>query len=134
MTTEEKIGVVSFLSPFDNLTWSRPRTRKLFGFDVALEIYVPKQTRKFGYYAINILDNNRIIGRIDPKMHRDKAMLEVKALQLEKDFRPTGDFKHQLTLALMDFMKFHNAQTIEVAKNAQDYFDSTIKRDLLPET
>jgi uncharacterized protein YcaQ len=125
VNAEEQIGAVSFLSPFDNLTGGRSRMRKLFGLDTPLEIYIPKQTRKFGYYALNILHNNQIIGRLDPKMHRDKATLEVKALELEKDAQPTRNFKQQLDLALKNFAKFHDARAIEVARSARNYCDST---------
>jgi hypothetical protein len=116
---EDATGSVSFLSPFDNLTWSKPHTRRLFGFDAALEIYVPKENRRFGYYALNILHNNQIIGRLDPKMHRDKATLEIKALEVKEDLRSNEDFKHQFSLALRDFMVFHDAQTMEVAKDCE---------------
>jgi uncharacterized protein YcaQ len=125
VNTKKRIGTVSFLSPFDNLTWGRSRVRKLFGLDMPLEIYVPKQTRKFGYYALNILYDNQIVGRLDPKMHRDKATLEVKALELEKDAQLARDFKQQLSSALEDFARFHDARAIEVAGSARSYCDST---------
>jgi uncharacterized protein YcaQ len=114
---EEQMGIVSFLSPFDNLTWGKPRMRKLFEYYADLEIYVPKKTRKFGYYALNILYNDQIVGRLDPKMHRDKDALEIKALELKEGFKPTEDFEHQLALTLEDFVKFHNAQTTKIAES-----------------
>ncbi len=115
-TDEKQANNVSFITPFDNLTWSKPRTEKLFGFHPTLEIYVSKEKRKFGYFALNILYGNEIVGRLDPKMHRDKATLDIKALELREDFKPTKDFEQKLTYTLKSFMKFHNAQTIEFPK------------------
>jgi uncharacterized protein YcaQ len=67
---EKQASKVSSISPFDNLTWGKPRVARLFDHHSILEIYVTKDKRRFGYYALNILYNNQIIGRLDPKMHR----------------------------------------------------------------
>jgi uncharacterized protein YcaQ len=117
--TKDQKNVVSFVSPFDNLTWGKPRMRKLFDFHTALETYIPKATRKFGYYALNMLYNNQLVGRLDPKMHRDKATLEIKTLELKEGFKPTREFKEQFPLALRDFMKFHNAETAKIPENCR---------------
>jgi len=108
---QEEGRTVSLISPFDNLTWSKPRTRKLFEFSPGLEIYVPKEARKFGYYALNILYGSEIVGRLDPKMHRDKATLEVRALEFKERFKPTNAFREELLITLRDFMRFHEAGT-----------------------
>jgi len=118
---KDDAGIMSFLSPFDNLTWGKPRMLKLFDFHTTLETYVPKATRKFGYYTINVLYNNRLVGRFDPKMHRDKAALEIKALELKEDFKPTRDFKQQLTSTFEDFMKFHNAQSMKIGDDCPKF-------------
>lgn len=121
LNAEEQLSRVTFLSPFDNLTWGKPRMRKLFEYHTDLEVYVPKKTRKFGYYALNILYNDQIVGRLDPKMHRDKATLEIKALELKEDFKSTKDFKQQLAQTLEDFVKFHNAQTTKIAESCPPF-------------
>jgi uncharacterized protein YcaQ len=113
---QDEAGTVSFISPFDNLTWSKPRTRKLFEFSPELELYVPKETRRFGYYTLNILYGSQIVGRLDPKMHRDKATLEIKTLELRDGFKPTKAFTEQLFITLGDFMQFHNAKTVRIAE------------------
>ena len=114
--SKDKKDNVSFIAPFDNLTWSKPRTPLLFDFHPVLETYIPKEKRKFGYYSLGILYGNKIVGRLDPKIHRDKTSLEIKAIELKEGFRITEDFKQKLALAIQDFMKFHNAKTLELAK------------------
>ncbi len=112
---------VTLISPFDNLIWSRSRTKSLFGFQPTLEIYVPKEDRKFGYYTLNILFDSQIVGRLDPKIHRDKAELEVKALELRSDFKATQKFTDELILTLEDFMAFHCAEVCQFSGNCPEF-------------
>ena len=58
------------LSPFDNLICDRARTLAMWDFDFTMEIYVPKAQRKYGYYVMPVLQGDRLVGRIDPRMDR----------------------------------------------------------------
>ena len=75
----------TLLSPFDSLIIERNRTRLMFGFDFTMEIYVPKERRRFGYYVLPILHGDRLIGRVDPLMDRVSGRLRIKALHAEPD-------------------------------------------------
>jgi hypothetical protein len=57
---------VTLLSPFDSLIWDRKRTRRMFGFEQALEAYVPKDKRVHGYFAMPLLAGGQLAGRADP--------------------------------------------------------------------
>jgi uncharacterized protein YcaQ len=57
---------VTLLSPFDSLIWDRKRTRRMFGFEHALEAYLPRERRVHGYYAMPLLAGGRLVGRVDP--------------------------------------------------------------------
>jgi uncharacterized protein YcaQ len=52
------------------------------------------------------------VGRIDPKMHRARRLLEIKSLHLEKGFKFDAEFKEKLAEAFRRFMNFHNAEKI----------------------
>jgi uncharacterized protein YcaQ len=75
----------TLLSPFDNLIADRARTELLFNFEFRIEIYVPKDKRKYGYYVLPVLHGDRLIGRIDPAMDRKTGRLKVNAVFAEPD-------------------------------------------------
>jgi len=57
----------TLLSPFDSLVWDRARTRRVFGFSHALEAYKPAARREHGYFAMPLLTQGQLRGRVDPK-------------------------------------------------------------------
>ena len=71
------------LSPFDPLIADRDRLRMLFDFDYTIEIYVPKDKRKYGYYVLPVLHEGRLVGRIDPKMDRATETLNINGAWAE---------------------------------------------------
>lgn len=75
----------TLLSPFDNLICDRARTKQLFNFDFTMEIYVPKDKRKYGYYVLPILHGDRLIGRIDAVTNRAQGILSINAVYAEPD-------------------------------------------------
>jgi uncharacterized protein YcaQ len=74
----------TLLSPFDNLICDRARTRRLWGFDFTIEIYVPKAKRRFGYYVMPILAGDEMVGRIDTILDRTNRRLLVRAVHAER--------------------------------------------------
>lgn len=74
---------VRLLSPFDPLIHDRQRTARLFGFDYVLEMFVPKERRRYGYYVLPILEGDRFVGRLDAKVDRQKKVLHVLGLWWE---------------------------------------------------
>ena len=74
----------TLLSPFDNLIAHRARTKELFDFDYTIEIYVPKNKRRFGYYVLPILHDGRLIGRIDSHFDRNEGAYVVDYVYAEE--------------------------------------------------
>ncbi len=71
------------LSPFDNLMCDRKRTEELFDYFYRIEIYVPQAKRQYGYYVLSILQGDKFIGRIDPRMERKTGVLHINAVHAE---------------------------------------------------
>lgn len=82
-------GRTVLLSPFDNLIADRKRTKFLFDFDFGIEIYVPAEKRKRGYYVLPILSGDRLIGSADVRYDRAARRLAVPKLVFEEGFGMT---------------------------------------------
>ncbi|MDE3113890.1 MAG: YcaQ family DNA glycosylase [Chloroflexota bacterium] len=76
-------GRTTLLSPFDSLIMDRERLEALFGYRYRMEIYVPPQLRKLGYWAMPVLMGDAIVGSVDPKLDREKGVLVVNKVVLE---------------------------------------------------
>jgi uncharacterized protein YcaQ len=81
----EFVGRTNLLSPFDNLICDRDRTEALWDFFFRIEIYVPEAKRQYGYYVLPILQGERLIGRIAPRLNRKTHILTVNGLYAEPD-------------------------------------------------
>ena len=77
------------LCPFDPVLHDRRRALRLFRFDFRFEAFVPAAQRRHGYYVMPMLEGDRLVGRIDPKLHRDEGRLEVRSVRWEPGVRPT---------------------------------------------
>ncbi len=91
---------IRLLAPFDPILRDRKRTLRLFDFDYRFEAFVPGQHRRHGYYVLPILEGERLIGRLDPKLHREQGLLEVKGLWWEPKVRETQGRRAALEAAL----------------------------------
>jgi uncharacterized protein len=111
---------VRFLPPLDNLLWHRPRLADLFGFDYVWEVYIPPAKRRYGAFTMPILEGDRLIGRIDPRLDRSQGRLILQLVQLEPGVAADRPRRLRLARALRAFARFHGAGEIEVAATVPD--------------
>ncbi|WP_072313486.1 DNA glycosylase AlkZ-like family protein [Agrococcus sp. Marseille-P2731] len=76
-TAEGFSGRVVLLSPLDRLVADRKRMAQLWAFDYALEQYTPVAKRRWGAFALPILDGDRLVGKVDAKADREAGVLRV---------------------------------------------------------
>jgi uncharacterized protein YcaQ len=107
---------IRLLSPFDPILRDRRRTLRLFGFDYRFEAFVPGEHRVHGYYVLPILEGERLIGRLDPKVHREAGLLEVKGLWWEPKVRETKGRRAALEAALDRLAKRVGAERWTIAQ------------------
>lgn len=84
-------GRVALLSPLDRLIADRKRMRDLWGFEYALEQYTPAAKRRWGAFALPILDGELLVGKVDVKSDREAGELRVHRIHwdVEPDTRLT---------------------------------------------
>jgi uncharacterized protein len=83
---EEFEGRTALLSPFDRLVYDRVRSQELFDFEYTLEMYKPAAKRRWGYFALPILHEDRLVGKLDAKADHEASVLRVHAVHEDVTF------------------------------------------------
>jgi uncharacterized protein YcaQ len=79
-------GRTALLSPFDRLVHDRVRTQELLDFEYTLEMYKPAAKRRWGYFALPILHEDRLVGKLDAAADRKASVLRVNAIHEDVKF------------------------------------------------
>jgi len=111
-TLPEATERTRLLCPFDPILRDRARALRRFGFDYRFEAFVPEPKRQYGYFVMPILEGGRLVGRLDPKLHRDRGLLEIKGLWWERGIKATKARKRGLDEALERLAAFLGAGEI----------------------
>jgi len=79
-------GRTALLSPFDRLVHDRVRAQDLFDFEYYLEMYKPKDKRRWGYFALPVLHDDQLVGKLDAIVDRKAKVLRVDAIHEDVRF------------------------------------------------
>ena len=103
-------GRTALLSPFDRFVTDRARLQDLFGFEYLLEMYKPAQARRWGYFALPAVVDDRLVGKVDAKADRQRGELRLHAIHMESDaIRDDLDEVETECEALADWLGLHLA-------------------------
>lgn len=80
---------VALLSPLDRLVFDRRRMEEIFAFDYQLEMYKPAARRRWGYFALPVLDGDRLVGKVDATADHRTGTFVVHALHEDQPFSRT---------------------------------------------
>jgi uncharacterized protein len=104
-------GRTALLSPFDRLVHDRVRTQELFEFEYTLEMYKPAAKRRWGYFALPILHDDRLVGKLDAAADRKASVLRVNAIH--EDVKFTSAMTKAVQAELKDLASWLGLSAIE---------------------
>jgi uncharacterized protein len=122
--------VTTLLSPFDPVVWDRKRARELFNFDYNIECYTPAAKRRYGYFTLPILQRGKLVGRLDPKAHRQQGRFEVRNLVLEPGVEPGAQLVGDLANALQACAAWHATPKVEIVKTTPPELGEMIVKNI----
>jgi uncharacterized protein YcaQ len=113
----ERTPSVAFIAPFDAFLWDTNLLASLFEFSYVWEGFFPPAKRRWGYYVLPICFGDRLVGRIEPRIDRDRARVEVLGLWWEDGFAPrrADGFVDAMRDALRADLRFAGADQLEWA-------------------
>jgi uncharacterized protein len=113
----EPASSVAFIAPFDSLLWDTALLASLFDFDYVWEGFFPAAKRRWGYYVLPISFGDRLVGRIEPRIDRDRGHVEVLNVWWEDGFAPgrADGFVDAMRDALRAYQRFAGADSLEWA-------------------
>lgn len=121
---------MNLLAPLDNLL-ARQRTRDIFDFEYVWEVYKPAELRRWGYYTLPILYEDRLVGRLDPKLDRKAGTLAIKGFWLEDPaLGEDPEFASALAQGLAGFVRFHGARRADLSALEAGALPSQVERKL----
>ncbi|MBT3529564.1 MAG: winged helix-turn-helix domain-containing protein [Gammaproteobacteria bacterium] len=125
LTTQEALNCLDspspraklrILSPFDNAVIQRKRIKSLFDYDYQIECYVKKENRKFGYFCLPILRNNKLVARLDAKASRKDGVFHLLHLHVEDSKENEESFYKALRPELKKYAAFNGCNRLEIHK------------------
>lgn len=108
---------VAFIAPFDSLLWDTALLASLFDFEYVWEGFFKAEKRRWGYYVLPISFGDRFVGRIEPRINRDRECVEVLGVWWEDGFSPgrAAGFVDAMCDALHAYLRFAGAERLEWA-------------------
>ncbi len=122
---------VHLLNPFDNLVIQRQRLQHWFDFDYQIEVYVPAERRKIGYYSLPMLFHGQMVGQVDVKACRKTGVLFLQNFVLQDQMLWQEQFAELLKQALQRYAKFNGCHDIALVRASSPALTSWLQSQVL---
>ena len=107
-----KSSYARILAPLDNMLWDRKLIAELFGFEYKWEVYTPAAERKYGYYVLPLLCDNKFIGRIEMETDRKSKTLIVKNFWAEDEMYASL-YRNNIISGVNRFKEYNHCDSIK---------------------
>ncbi len=104
------------INPFDPIVRDRKRLERLFNFDYRIEIYVPEDKRRYGYYVYPLLEHDKFVGRIEVRHNRASNLICVDNFWPEAKVKFGKQRMQRLGRELERLKRFCGAESVEWSK------------------
>lgn len=128
LDAEDDDELVHLLSPFDPLVIQRRWLSRLFGFDYALECYLPAAKRVHGYFSLPVLWRQRFVGRVDAKADRKAGVFVLRHLELEQPYELSEAFFAALATASRRYAAFAGCAQVAVEETTPAIAAAPLRR------
>lgn len=108
-----KSSYVRIIAPLDNILWDRKLINELFNFEYKWEVYTPIAQRKYGYYVLPVLYDNKFIGRIEMETDKKSKTLIVKNFWGE-DKIDISTYKNNIISGIDRFKEYNLCDRVEI--------------------
>jgi uncharacterized protein YcaQ len=110
---------VAFVPPFDPIVWDRGLLGSLFEFEYVWELFLPPAKRRWGWYVLPMVFRDRFVGRIEPRIDRAEARVQVLDVWWEDGFAPrrADGFVDAMRDALRAYLDFAGADRLAWASH-----------------
>lgn len=99
------------LAPLEICT-ARGRAKPIFGFDYVWEVYKPVEQRRWGYYTLPLLYDDRLAGRLDARLQRAAGELHLLGLWVEPGETADEPYRTALAAGLKRLMRMVGAEKL----------------------
>lgn len=118
LESNSSIPYAAIIAPLDNLLWDRRLISELFSFDYCWEVYKPENERRYGYYVLPVLHNDKFIARFEPGWEKKSNTLIIKNWWWEDGIKQSKGMRRDLIRCFKRFSDYLDADKICVEDSA----------------
>jgi uncharacterized protein len=105
-----------FVAPLDPLVWDRKAVEELYGFTYLWEVYKPAAARRWGYYVLPVLWQDRFVARFDGRVEAGALRIHAWYWEPGVEEAPPAGLLDDLEAAAAHFLTYLDARTLRLPR------------------